>query len=224
MLGFGLLAPLTLHVWRRWPRPRKVDFTSRRAALKLLVLGVAGLAGWWTAEALAGRRELPEAARRFTGSRLDGLYSGNRFPVTHTRAASLEQVDPSTWKLRVEGAVASPQTLALDELLALPPASLDATLDCTLGWYTIQTWSGFRLADLLKKAGASPEAIGVRLESVTGYAHLFPLAETDQILLANQVGGETLDHWHGFPLRAVAPSRRGWFWIKWLARIEVISL
>ncbi|HYH05137.1 MAG TPA: molybdopterin-dependent oxidoreductase [Bacillota bacterium] len=28
---------------------------------------------------------------------------------------------------------------------------------------------------------------------------------------------------HGFPLRAVVPSRRGWFWVKWLAKIEAVD-
>ena len=38
---------------------------------------------------------------------------------------------------------------------------------------------------------------------------------------AKHVGGELLTHVHGAPLRAVVPSRRGWFWVKWLTRIEV---
>jgi DMSO/TMAO reductase YedYZ molybdopterin-dependent catalytic subunit len=37
------------------------------------------------------------------------------------------------------------------------------------------------------------------------------------------VGGEVFDHGHGFPLRAVVPSRRGWQWVKWLVAVEVIS-
>jgi hypothetical protein len=36
------------------------------------------------------------------------------------------------------------------------------------------------------------------------------------------VGGEVLSHAHGFPLRLVAPERRGFQWIKWLATIEVV--
>src|SRR5262245_24582065 len=34
MLALVLLAPLAVHVWRRWPRPKRVDFASRRGALK----------------------------------------------------------------------------------------------------------------------------------------------------------------------------------------------
>jgi DMSO/TMAO reductase YedYZ molybdopterin-dependent catalytic subunit len=41
-------------------------------------------------------------------------------------------------------------------------------------------------------------------------------------VLATHVGGQVLDHWHGYPLRAVVPSRRGGHWVKWLTEIEVI--
>ncbi len=29
---------------------------------------------------------------------------------------------------------------------------------------------------------------------------------------------------HGYPLRAVVPSRRGWSWVKWLASVEALAL
>lgn len=41
-------------------------------------------------------------------------------------------------------------------------------------------------------------------------------------MLATHVGGEVLAPGHDFPLRAVIPDRRGWFWVKWVTRIEVV--
>jgi hypothetical protein len=222
MLALGLLLPFALHVWRRWPRPKRVDLLSRRAVLKLAGLGVVAMAGWWLAEGLAALRELVQAPRRHTGSRQAGVFSGNRFPVTHSLAAG--EIDPHAYRLVVEGAVARPLSLTYDELLGSPISEQVATLDCTLGWYTIQNWRGIRLEDLLARAGASPQAFAIRLESVTGYAHILPLSEARQILLATHVGGEVLEHMHGFPLRAVVPTRRGWFWVKWASRIELIAL
>jgi DMSO/TMAO reductase YedYZ molybdopterin-dependent catalytic subunit len=223
IIGLGLLVPFVLHAWKRWPRPRRVDFTSRRAALKVLGLGAASLATWWAAEALAARRTLAEMPRRFTGSRLEGLYSGNRFPVTHTLAANTAQTNLSTWRLRVAGYAARPMVWTYDELLSLTSAEIDATLDCTLGWYTIQVWQGFYLHDLLKAAGIAGGAVWVRLESVTGYARSLPIVEAQGVLLATHVGGQPLEHLHGAPLRAVVPSRRGWYWVKWLSRIDVFD-
>ena len=68
-----------------------------------------------------------------------------------------------------------------------------------------------------------PDALAVRLTSVTGYGQVFSLQEARLILIATHVGGEVLSHWHGAPARAVVPTRRGWFWIKWLAEVEVLD-
>ena len=223
MLALGLLLPLALHVWRRWPRPRPADLISRRAALKLIGLGAASLVGWWTAEKLARLREVPDAVRRISGSRLSGYYSGNSFPITHTRAASREQVDPQVWRLEVGGQVEQPLNLDYEQLLSISGETIEATIDCTLGWYSIQEWSGVPLTTLLSLAGVK-DAAGVRFESVTGYSHSLTMSEARMALLATHIGGETLEHLHGFPVRLVLPGRRGWFWVKWLRKIEVIGV
>ena len=59
------------------------------------------------------------------------------------------------------------------------------------------------------------------VHSVTGYRWSFPLAEARGFLLATRVGGDRLSHGHGFPVRLVAPDRRGFQWVKWVSRIEV---
>ncbi len=224
MLALAFVIPFALHAWRRWPRPQKTDFLSRRGALKVLGLGATAIVGWRISQAISEQRATPESPNRFTGSRLDGYFSGNRFPVTHSLAASQDQVDPATWQLTLKGDVLERQSFTYDQLLSHPQAERVATLDCTLGWYTIQKWQGVPLSDLLLGAGISSQAYAVRFASITGYTHILPLTEAQQVLLATHVDGETLEHQHGFPLRAVVPSRRGWFWVKWLTEIEVIGL
>ena len=224
LLALGLVAPFGLIAWRRWPRPRRADSLSRRAVLKTLGLGLLSIAGWWAAEAIAGKRAALVSPRRITGSRLDGTYSGNRFPVTHTIAATEKQVDVTHWRLSLEGAVATPRAFTYMELLELPSGELDAILDCTLGWYTQQVWRGLALRELLAAQGVSSNAFAVKLESVTGFAQILPLVEAEGVLLATHVGGETLEHLHGFSLRAVVSSWRGWFWVKWLSRIEILAV
>ncbi|MGH2621753.1 MAG: molybdopterin-dependent oxidoreductase, partial [Anaerolineales bacterium] len=123
-------------------------------------------------------------------------------------------------RLRVEGLNSSPVSLSYEELLELPQSELVATLDCTVGWFTTQRWGGVRLADLLREAGHENLPRLVWLQAVAGYGHLFTPAEAGHILLATHVGGEALAHRHGFPLRAVVPSRRGWFWVKWLGQVR----
>jgi DMSO/TMAO reductase YedYZ molybdopterin-dependent catalytic subunit len=56
---------------------------------------------------------------------------------------------------------------------------------------------------------------------VTGYWVRFPIADVDHLLLATAVGGAPLAVANGFPLRLVAPGRRGYWWVKWVDRIEL---
>jgi DMSO/TMAO reductase YedYZ molybdopterin-dependent catalytic subunit len=220
LIALGLLPLLLIHVVRRWPRPKATDFASRRATLKLIGLGALGLAGWGATQFT--QRATPDM-ERFTGSREHGSFSGNDFPVTHGDGEGLVQLNPQSWRLALEGAVESARTLTYAQVLALPATELTATLDCTLGWYSTQVWRGVRLSELLTSAGLHPLARAVRLKAMSGYAHTFLIDEIGEILLATHVGAEPLDHAHGFPLRAVVPSRRGWFWIKWLTGVEVLA-
>jgi DMSO/TMAO reductase YedYZ molybdopterin-dependent catalytic subunit len=128
-----------------------------------------------------------------------------------------------TWSLQVTGVIARPIQLTYTDVLALSTSEVTATLDCTGGWYTVQSWRGVPLRELLAQAQIRPEAIGIVLRGIQDYTAPFTLAQAEEILLATHVSGEVLNHAHGFPLRAVVPSRRGWHWVKWLTEIEVIS-
>ena len=105
--------------------------------------------------------------------------------------------------------------------MAAHEESVTATLDCTGGWYSTQEWEGMPLGSILDRAGVSPDAASVTVRSVTGYYRRFSLEEAEGLLLATRVGGETLSHRHGFPLRLVAPGKRGYQWVKWVVALEV---
>jgi len=221
-IALGLAPLFIIHVWQRWPRPKKTDFVGRRQALKLTGLGAAALLSWGIAESLAKSIEDSGAKRRFTGSRQEGSFTGNAHPVTTAADQGKIKIHPDTWALRVTGIVRNPLSIAYDEIVTLSTAEVTTTLDCTGGWYTVQTWRGIPLLQLLSKAQPRGEAIGIVLRGVQDYTASFTLAQAEEILLATHVSGEVLNHVHGFPLRAIAPSRRGWHWVKWLTEIEVI--
>lgn len=224
MLALGLLAPLAIHVWRRWPKPKRREFTSRRGAFKLAGVGAAGIAGWLAAERLAQVRALPEKPRAITGSVEAKSFSGNDFPITHLAGEGRITLDPETWFLAVHGAVQTPYRLNYADILARPVAETVQTLDCTTGWYSTQKWSGAALWPLLELAGMpGTTAALVRLRGASGYFGDFTLAEAKDLVLATHVGSEVLNHLHGFPVRVVAPTRRGWFWVKWVTEVEVVA-
>lgn len=219
------LSPLiAIHIWRRWPRPRKADFSGRRQALKFLGIGAAAVAGWGISESLAKALGDEGTIRRFTGSREEGSFAGNAHPVTSGPDQGKIKLDPDSWTLRINGAVETPLTLTYADALDLSNSEITAALDCTGGWYTVQTWRGIRLTDLLDMAGLRKDAIGVTVRGIFDYSAPFTLEQAQEILLATHVTGEVLNHVHGFPMRAVVPSRRGWHWVKWLTEIRVASL
>jgi DMSO/TMAO reductase YedYZ molybdopterin-dependent catalytic subunit len=99
--------------------------------------------------------------------------------------------------------------------------SFRAVLDCTGGWYAEQEWRGVRLERLL---GPMPNgARSLDVVSVTGYHRRLPLTDIDRLLLATHAGGQPLSDGHGGPARLVAPERRGFWWVKWVQRIDLSS-
>lgn len=223
-IALGMIPFFILHAWRRWPRPKQVDFSGRKQVLKLIGFGAAALVSWGAAESLANVIERNQAPRRFTGSREEGSFRGNAHPVTTAPGEGKIKLDPETWSLQVRGAVENSLRLTYANVLAFSISEVTSTLDCTGGWYTVQTWRGVRLMDLVSQAQTQPNAAGIILRGVADYTAPFTLAQAEEILLATYVSGEVLNHIHGFPLRAVVPSRRGWHWVKWMTEIEVISL
>ena len=215
-----LLVPL--FVWHAVYQTRGLPLSfwaDRRSFLRLTGVAAAGLAAWQLAElgSRLGRTDAPD--RRFTGSYEARSYSGNDFPRTSWLNDRPEQVDVDGWGLQISGAVARSVLFSYDELDG--PAETTATLDCTGGWYSTQVWSGTPVADVLDRAGMSDSAASVTFRSVTGYCRRFSLDEAGRYLLATRVGGETLSHGHGFPVRLVAPGKRGFEWVKWIDHVEV---
>jgi DMSO/TMAO reductase YedYZ molybdopterin-dependent catalytic subunit len=59
----------------------------------------------------------------------------------------------------------------------------------------------------------------VEVISVTGHRWTFDRSEVERAILATQVGGEPLTAVHGYPMRLVVPSLRGFLWIKWVGEV-----
>ena len=222
--GLALIPLFVLHAFVKWPRPRRQVLLSRRAFRRAAVIAAGGLVGWPLAEWVAARRQASDHTRRpSTGSRQYRSFAGNAMPVTTNPGEAPRRPDLERWGLGLDGQVAWPRVYRYAELVSLPPSEWTATIDCTVGWYSTQEWRGLPLIDLIRHAQPDSGARFVRLVADTGYQKTFTLAEAEGILLATHLGGEPLAFEHGFPLRAVVPWRRGWFWVKWLSRIELLT-
>lgn len=222
LFGLLLLPLVALHLRARFRPPRRRDVEGRRTALRFGALLVGGVLLWRAQQLATALFETAGANRRFTGSRpAEGGDAGGNdaFPATSWVADDPDPVDPSSWTLRVDGEVRTPLELGSDDLSGA--AHRRAVLDCTSGWYADQEWRGVRVGDLLERAAPAAEARWVTFHSVTGYRWSLPIAEARGALLATHVGGERLSHGHGFPLRLVAPDRRGFQWVKWVEAVEL---
>jgi len=223
-IALGLAPFFIIHVWRRWLHPKQVDFVERRQALKLIGLGGAAIATWRISEALAKSMEATGSERRATGSREQGSFRGLDYPITSAADQGKIRLDPSTWTLTLKGKVRDQLILNYSDVRVLSNSKVTATIDCTGGWYSTQVWRGVHLADLLAQVDIQEEKYRILLKDVSGYTVLFTPGEISEILLATYVGDQMLNHWHGFPLRVVVPSRRGGYWVKWLTEIEITSV
>ena len=222
ILGIVLTAVILFHMFARAKRLRKRDVVGRRRMLYLSILLLGGTALWPGQQLTERALNLPGARRRFTGSREAGSYAGNAFPTSSWVADAPRPIDAQTWRLSLVGAVTKPRDFSYAELVAAQDQE-EATLDCTGGFFSTQHWRGIRVSHLLDRAALHTDARYVSFISVTSYRWSLPLAEARGALLATHIDEDLLSHDHGFPLRLVAPGRRGLEWVKWITHIEVLT-
>lgn len=138
-----------------------------------------------------------------------------------------ESATSDTWTLTVEGNVATPLSLTLDQIRAMPQREADLTIACVDGWSASARWRGVPVADLMALAGASE---GARSSVISLQPSGAPYASSDlspgqiadrDTLLAFELNGEALHIDHGFPLRLIGPNRPGVQQTKWLTRVVV---
>lgn len=210
------IASAPLGIWHVAARRIRLPATDlkRRDFLRAGAVFAGAITAYTTTELVARAAGWPGAARRFTGSYEAASFEPAAMPVSSWMFDSIPNLDAGTWTLRVNG-----REIGYAELAAYDDR-LTATLDCTGGFYSTQVWTGVTLDRLI----GSAEGSSIRVVSITGYERRFPIEQAKDLLLATRFGDQALDPGHGFPARLVAPGRRGFWWVKWVAAIEVDDL
>jgi hypothetical protein len=111
------------------------------------------------------------------------------------------------------------------QLLAMEQHSATLPIACVEGWTTTQEWTGVRLADLARAAGADAvETALVRSLQRHGALRLVTLrggqVRDRDALLALKVNGADLSPDHGYPARIIVPALPGVHATKWVGEIE----
>jgi DMSO/TMAO reductase YedYZ molybdopterin-dependent catalytic subunit len=163
------------------------------------------------------------------------------------------RLDPVSWRLEVNGLVERPLRLSLRDLHNMRSETLVATLECAgngrsafdppadgeqwqLGAVSTAEWTGVALAEILGRAGPTPQAMEIvfrgadqgNVGDAAGpirFERSLPVTDASYpgSLLAYAMNGEPLPLEHGYPLRLIVP---GWYAVasvKWLTQIEAIG-
>jgi DMSO/TMAO reductase YedYZ molybdopterin-dependent catalytic subunit len=135
------------------------------------------------------------------------------------------------WNLVIDGMVARPQSIALDELrTSLPHRSQITRHDCVEGWSAIAKWTGTPLKLLLDRAGVSPQAKYVVFhcaDANDGAPYYESIDRIDavhpQTMLAWALNDRYLPIANGAPLRLRVERQLGYKHAKYVNRIELVS-
>jgi sulfite oxidase len=151
------------------------------------------------------------------------------------------------WTLAIDGEVARPVTLRLEDIRRMRAERRGATIECAgngrgrfelpatsgvqwgLGAVSTATWTGVPLAALLERAGVQASALHFWMEgadrsplpAVPAFLRSIPReAALSEAFVAYEMNGQPLPLLHGGPLRLVVPRWYGMASTKWLTHVH----
>ena len=222
---------------------------SRRTMIRRGLAAAAGLSGVAAAASIADRYGLvPPDHGGLYGAGETLTYSAQRLLTRHSLAREFSRTQMSNppfaneiappgetfkrlesdgfadWRLSIEGLVAQPASLSLDEIKRFPARRQITEIACEEGWSYIAEWAGTPLIDVLRAAGIMPQARYVVYFSIQGnWWESIDMADAlhPQTLLAYAMNGGDLPVAFGGPLRLRVPRQLGYKSVKFINRLAV---
>jgi sulfoxide reductase catalytic subunit YedY len=148
---------------------------------------------------------------------------------------------PRPWTIQVEGEVAKPQTIDVDELIkSMPLEERVYRMRCVEAWSMVIPWLGFPLGSLIKKlqptANAKfvemttlmdPEQMPGQKDDVLDWPYVEGLRMDEAMhpltLIAVGLYGKELPNQNGAPLRLVVPWKYGFKGVKSIVKIKLTA-
>jgi DMSO/TMAO reductase YedYZ molybdopterin-dependent catalytic subunit len=153
------------------------------------------------------------------------------------------EVDNDAWRLRVTGMVDDELEFSLSDLMNGNTVEQQVGFECGgnsqrlfHGLIGNANWRGVSLRDILQRAGiqdgakevvffgadvATEEIRGREVDKAFARSLSIPDAMREENMLAFEMNGEPLPHYHGKPLRLIVPGWYGVANVKWLTQIHV---
>lgn len=153
------------------------------------------------------------------------------------------EVDNDAWRLRVTGMVDNELEFSLSDLMNRDTVEQQVGFECGgnsqrlfHGLIGNANWRGVSLRDILQRAGiqegakevvffgadiATEEIRGREVDKAFARGLSIPDAMREENMLAFEMNGEPLPHYHGKPVRLIVPGWYGVANVKWLTQIHV---
>ena len=175
----------------------------------------------YAAQRLLTRHSL---AREFSRSQISNPPFANEIAPPKDQFKRLQADGFKDWRLSVEGLVAQPASLSLDDVKRFPVRRQITEIACEEGWSYVAEWIGTPLVDVLRAAGIMPQARYVVYFSIQGnWWESIDMADAlhPQTLLAYAMNGADLPVAFGGPLRLRVPRQLGYKSVKFINRLVV---
>ena len=222
---------------------------SRRKMITRGLAAAAGLSGLAVAERIADRYGLvPPDHGGIYGPGETLTYAAHRLLTRHSLAREFSRSQISNppfanetapasdifkrlqadgfkdWRLSVEGLVAQPASLSLDDVKRFPVRRQITEIACEEGWSYVAEWIGTPLVDVLRAAGIMPHARYVVYFSIQkSWWDSIDMADAlhPQTLIAYAMNDGDLPVGFGGPLRLRVPRQLGYKSVKFINRLAV---